>query len=268
MQGNGAMKEEDKAGAAFNRLVEILSILRGEGGCPWDKEQDETSIAHFFLEEAYEAIDAVFSGDNDHLKEELGDVLMEVVFLARISEEKRKFAISDVLEGINDKMVRRHPHVFGRRQQDTAVCVWEAWNKQKQEEKARMSLLEGIAVSNPALLTAYQIGLRASTVGFDWKEAGDVLLKLREEVRELEDAVQEKDGDSIQKEVGDILFCLANVSRHLGINPEIALHRTNRKFIRRFQALEKQAREKGVKLEELGLEEMDSMWEEAKKRGA
>lgn len=258
------MKDHKTAGEKFTRLVEILDVLRSEKGCPWDREQDEKSIANFFLEEVYEAVEALYSQDYASLAEELGDVMMEIVFLARIAKEKGHFTMTEILEGINEKMIRRHPHVFGKKSQANSASVWETWNKQKKEEKGRESVLEGMTKSSPALLSAYQIGVRVSAFGFDWRQPSDVIEKVKEEVSELEKAVQEKQREEISAEIGDILFSLANLSRHLDVNPEIALRESNRKFIRRFRFVENRLMQEGKELGHVSLAEMEKIWEEAK----
>ena len=266
IQGSELMKDSAKAGKKFERLVEILDILRSENGCPWDKEQDEQSISNYFLEEVYEAVEAISQGDDEALAEELGDVLMEVVFLARIYKEMQKFTISEVLEGINQKMVRRHPHVFGYKKLKTSQKVINQWHRQKKEEKERESLFDGMVESAPSLLEAFQIGLRVSPYGFDWSHPLEALEKIKEEVSELEKALKAKQDDEAFQELGDIFFAMANVARLLGINPEVALKNTNRKFIHRFQYIERRLKEKGLDLSQTGLSEMDELWEEAKEK--
>ena len=260
------MEDSRIAGEKFARLVEILDILRSENGCPWDREQDEKAITNFFLEEVYEAVEALYSQDYSALAEELGDVMMEVVFLARIAKENQNFTISDILEGINSKMIRRHPHVFGKKHQKNSARVRQAWNEQKQSEKERDSVLDGMTKSNPALLTAFQVGVRVSSFGFDWSHPMDVLQKVKEEVAELENAIQEKQKDEIFNEIGDILFSLANLSRHVDVNPEIALREANQKFMRRFRFIEKKIKQENKELGQVSLEEMEKIWEEAKKQ--
>jgi len=264
IQWRREMKNAKHAGKGFEQLVEILDILRGEEGCPWDREQDEKSISNYFLEEVYEAVDAISAGDAGSLAEELGDVLMEVVFLARIFKEKEKFSISDVLEGINQKMIRRHPHVFAQKRIRTSEKVIDEWCRQKKEEKARQSILDGMAKCSPSLMEAFQIGLRASSYGFDWNQPLDALKKTKEEISELEKALEEKKEDEIFSEIGDIFFSMSNVSRLLGINPEIALRQANKKFIKRFKFIEKKLGKEGKELGEVTLEEMDKIWEESK----
>ena len=254
-----------RLGEKFQKLVDIMDTLRGDQGCPWDKEQDETSIVNYFLEEVYEAADAVMKKNDLALKEELGDVLMEVVFLSRIYKEKKSFSIGDVLEGINRKMVRRHPHVFGPGEVESSEKVVENWNKQKDIEKARTSALDGIAGNLPALLEAFQIGQRVSLRGFDWDQLGEVLNKVKEEIEELEGALQKGEKEDIFGEMGDLLFSLVNLSRHLGVNPEMALRLTNEKFTKRFAFIEKRLKEQGKAGERVSLEEPDALWDDAKR---
>jgi len=258
------MSKTKNAGKGFRQLVRILDVLRGDDGCPWDKEQDEKTILHYFLEEVYEAVDAVSSQDAQALAEELGDVLMEVVFLAKIYEERGEFTISDVLEGINKKMIRRHPHVFGQEPLQSSDEVRCEWARIKNDEKGNASLFGDFPKHFPALLAAFQIGFRASEFGFDWGEPLDALQKVKEEVNELERAVLERKGEEIEQEMGDVLFSLANVSRLFGINPEAALSRTNNKFLKRIHYIEKRLREKGKDLNNASLIEMDEIWEQAK----
>jgi len=260
------MDRAASAGNKFQGLVRILDTLRSEKGCPWDREQDEKSIANYFLEEVYEALEAINKNDTKALAEELGDVLMEVVFLARLYKEKGHFTISDVLGGINQKMIRRHPHVFGKKRLKSSKKVLDEWNRQKREEKERESLFDGRVKSLPSLLEAFQIGQKVSTYGFDWKSALDALQKIREEVSELEKALKAKRGMEIFKEMGDIFFSLANVSRLLDVNPEMALKQTNEKFINRFKFIEKKLKRSGRNLTQTSLEEMDKIWEEAKEK--
>jgi tetrapyrrole methylase family protein/MazG family protein len=260
------MEDAKLAGQKFEQLVKILDTLRGKSGCPWDKEQDEQSISNYFLEEVYEALEAILSGDAPSVAEELGDVLMEVVFLARIYKEKKLFTMSDVVENINQKMIRRHPHVFGGKTIVSSSEVLDAWNLGKQQEKTRQSLFDGIVKLAPALHSAYQIGLRVSSYGFDWENPSGALEKVKEEVSELESAMKIEAKEHIFQEIGDAFFALSNVSRKLGINPEIALKKANEKFMLRFESLENELAEKGKSLGEASLEEMDEIWEQIKDR--
>jgi len=254
-------------GTEFVRLAGIIRTLRGENGCPWDREQDETTILNYFLEEAYEVVEAVQSGEPAAVCEELGDVLMEVVFLAQIYDEKGSFRLSESLESINNKMVRRHPHVFGAKKLETAQRVLEEWHRQKREEKSRASVLEGLPRSLPALAASFQIGQKVSSVGFDWERAEGAWAKLEEELDELKKAIQEADRAAVQREMGDLLFAAANVSRRAGINPEVALLQANGRFRERFAYIESRLREQGKDPAQAGLEEMDALWEEAKEKG-
>jgi MazG family protein len=258
------MKRSRNAGAKFQELVGILSRLRGPDGCPWDKEQDERSIANYFLEEVYEAVDAITRGSDASVAEELGDVLLEVVFLARIYEERGAFSVSDSLDAINRKMIRRHPHVFGRKSYETSARVLDAWIKQKKSEKKRASYFGTIPKAMPALQSAHQIGERVSHFGFDWPTAGEALNKVREEVAELEAAMAAGRDRAVEEELGDCLFALSNVARLLRFNPEVTLRRANDKFIRRFQRLEKRFASRGKELSGATPAEMDSVWEEIK----
>jgi len=258
------MKQEEKAGEKFEQLVQIMETLRGDRGCLWDKEQDEKSITNYFLEEVYEAVEAISANDTKALAEELGDVLMEVVFLAQIYKEKRKFSIDEVLDGINQKMVRRHPHVFGPERKETSREVVDDWIRGKKEEKERESLFDRFPNSTPSLLAAFQIGLRVSHYGFDWSQAREALQKVKEEVIELEKVIDAQDKAELSREMGDVFFSLVNVSRLLGINPEIALRQANKKFIKRFKYIEKKLKEEKKGLGQTSLEEMDKIWEEAK----
>lgn len=259
------MKERaHRAGSEFEKLVGIMDTLRGEEGCPWDREQDEKTIVHYFLEEVYEAVEALYEGNAEGLAEELGDVMMEVVFLAKIYAEKGKFTIVDSLEEINRKMVRRHPHVFSGKEIKTAGKVVREWQRQKKEEKERSGVFNGLSSYSPSLLKAFQIGRRVSAFGFDWDSARDALRKVKEEILELEKAMEMKKKEDMFQEVGDLLFSMTNVSRLLGLNPELALKKAGEKFMERFRELERRLKAKGKDLCEATLEEMDRIWEEIK----
>lgn len=260
------MDDAEQAGRRFAELIRIMDTLRGEGGCPWDREQDERSIADYFLEEVYEAVDAIYEDDPPALREELGDVLMEVVFLARLFKEKGDFRISEVISGINRKMIHRHPHVFGRETVAGSAGVKRAWNAGKLSEKSRKSLFDGMPERIPALLRALLIGKKASTQGFDWEDITPVLEKVREELGELENARETGGPVERAEEVGDLFFSLVNLSRHMGVNPEIALHRTCGKFITRYRHIESRLREKGRDVDGATPDEMDALWEEAKRK--
>lgn len=259
------MDDVKSAGKRFNQLVGILNTLRDENGCPWDRIQSEKSILNYFLEEVYEAVDALERNDSHAFVEELGDVLMEIVFFAQIFREKEEFTIADVLKGINQKMIRRHPHVFGKEKIKDSQSVLEEWNRSKKKEKERSSHFEGLPKNAPALLTAFQIGRLASIQGFDWDKPAEVMDKLREEVKELEEVVKADEKARITEEMGDILFAIANLSRHLDVNPELALRRANLKFLRRFQYIERELEKQGKKISDSNQEEMEFLWERSKK---
>ena len=252
------------AGEKFEQLVNILKKLRSEEGCPWDREQTEETIINYFLEEVHETIDAILQGNIEGVKEELGDVLMEVVFLAQIYSEKNKFNISDSLSSIINKMIRRHPHVFGCEDIKTSREVVKNWEKIKKEEKKDKDFNK--LSTSPALFQAYQIGQRASLHGFDWKRAKEAIEKVKEEIKELEKGIENKNKKEIEEEIGDLLFSLVNVSRLLGINPEFALRKTNKKFIKRFKYIEEKLKKEGREFSDVDLDYLDKIWEEAKKK--
>mgnify|MGYP005864157787 CR=1 FL=1 len=247
-----------------SRLIEVMERLRAPGGCPWDREQTHESLERYILEEAYETVDAIDAGDYEHLKEELGDLLLQVVFQAQIASEAGRFTIDDVAQGIAEKLIRRHPHVFGKKPGiKTPEDVELAWEEIKLEEKGRpTSVLESIPKSLPSLLYAYELQSKAAKVGFDWDEAEGALDKMPEEAMELKRAV--RTGADVEDEIGDVLFTAVNVSRKLGLDPEIALRRACEKFARRFRHVEERAREEGRRLEEMTIDELDALWEEAK----
>ena len=252
-----------KNGRKFEKLLEITKELRQR--CPWDRKQTMQTLKPYMIEETYEALEAIDEGDPGKIKEELGDVLFQVVFQAHIAGEKNLFDIGDVLEGISMKMVSRHPHVFGDMELKTAEDVIEKWQEHKRREgKLKTSILEGIPASLPALLRAEKVQKRAGREGFDWDKTEDVLEKLDEETRELKEAVKNENLDGMEEEVGDILFSVVNIARFLGVHPEEALRKTTAKFIGRFEYMEKKAKEKGVELRQMTLAEMDALWDEAK----
>lgn len=255
------------AGERFARLVEIMAQLRAPGGCPWDREQTFDSIKPYTLEETYEVLDAIDRRDYRGLAEELGDFLLQAVFHARMAEEQGLFSIADSLQHINDKLVRRHPHVFGGGDAKTAEAVKERWDEIKAEEKksqgeSRPSVLGGVPRTLPALVEAAQVSSRAAGAGFDWPDVGQVFEKLREELSELHAAGTPEEREL---ELGDILFTLVNVARFLKIDPEQALRKTNAKFRTRFAYVEETLQARGVALKDSTLEEMETLWQEAKK---
>jgi len=258
------------SGELFERLVGIMARLRGEGGCPWDREQTRDSLKPFILEEAYEVLEALDEGDLEKLKEELGDLLLQVVFQAQVASERGEFTIAEVLTLIADKLVRRHPHVFGEAKATTAREVLHNWELLKQNERrekaGKASALDGVPKELPALLRAHRLQEKASRVGFDWKEAGEVFRKVEEELSELKTAARTAGLQRIEEELGDLLFALVNLARFLQVNPEDALRKAITRFITRFQYMEEAMAERGKDLSEASLEEMDALWEEAKAR--
>jgi MazG family protein len=265
----------DTAGASFDRLVAIMRALRAPDGCPWDREQTIASLRPFVLEETYEVLEAIDSGSAAALREELGDYLYEAVFLAQISEEAGRFAIADAIDAVCDKLVRRHPHVFARRDGDariTADQVIERWETMKARERAQegrdpvrpKTTLSGVPKTLPSLLRAYEVSARAAAVGFDWARAGDVLDKIEEEVAEVRHEIQAGDASRAEEEMGDLLFAIANLSRKLGIEPESALRRATEKFTRRFDALERAFAARGRALADATLPEMEDEWQRIK----
>lgn len=246
----------------FQRLLDIMDELRMK--CPWDKEQTFESLRHLTIEETYELSDAILEKDLDEVSKELGDLMLHIVFYAKLGEEAGKFDITKVLAGINEKLIRRHPHIFGDVKVATADDVKDNWERIKLSE-GRKSVLEGVPMSLPAMVKAYRIQDKARGVGFDWEHVGQVWDKVEEEIGELKyELANENTPEKREDEFGDLLFALINYSRFIDVNPETALERTNRKFIRRFQYLETEAAKEGRKLHEMTLAEMDVIWEKAK----
>lgn len=261
----------DSAGARFDRLVEIMRTLRSEHGCAWDKQQTLQSLRPFVLQETYELLDALDRGDYGALQHELGDFLFEAVFLAQICHEEGRFSISDAIQAIADKLIRRHPHIFGDKHALTPSQVKQQWEEIKAQERrdagaADQTLLSGVPRSMPSLLRAYELSSRAAQVGFDWVKAADVIDKVEEEVAELREAVTHGGGTSpeAEEEFGDLLFSLVNVARKLGIEPEAALRIANDKFQRRFDHLERAVKEDGYSFRERNLDQLEEYWRKAK----
>jgi ATP diphosphatase len=262
----------------ISRLIEIMATLRTPvSGCPWDLEQNFATIAPYTIEEAYEVADAIARGDLDDLRDELGDLLLQVVFHARMAEEQNAFAFGDVVEAITRKMIRRHPHIFADRDgQLTPADVKGVWDRIKAEEKAERaarrppeqaghtSLLSGVKAGQPALTQAMELQRKASSVGFDWNDPRAVLHKIREEADEIEAALDRGDAAELADETGDLLFALVNLARHVGADPESALRGTNAKFERRFGYIERTLASQGRSLASASLAEMDALWNEAK----
>lgn len=248
--------------AAFERLLVIMDELREQ--CPWDKKQTLESLRYLTIEETYELSDAILDGDLNEIRGELGDILLHMVFYAKIASEKKAFDIADVLHGICDKLVHRHPHIYGDVKVTSEEEVKQNWEQLKLKE-GKNSVLEGVPKSLPAMVKANRIQEKVRGVGFDWEEPHQVWDKVQEELQELKDEVEAKaDAARIESEFGDVLFSMINYARFIGVNPEDALERTNKKFIHRFQYLEAKAKEAGRSLSDMSLEEMDVYWEEAK----
>ncbi len=251
----------------LGELISIMSALRGEKGCPWDKVQTRESLKPFIVEEAYEVLEAIDEKNAEAIKEELGDLLFQIVFQCQIAKERGEFGMQDVLEKIAGKMIARHPHVFGEASYKTAEEVLVHWEAQKKREgKQRESILEGVPKTLPSLLRAHRLQDRASRVGFDWEKIDDVLQKLEEEMKEFREALRKKGRDEIEDELGDVFFSLVNISRFVGVNPEDALRKTISKFISRFRHIEMAAADAGKTLSDMTLAEMDALWDEAKKK--
>jgi tetrapyrrole methylase family protein/MazG family protein len=251
----------------FQKLLDIMSTLRSEKGCPWDKEQTRESLKPFLIEETYEVFEAIDEADPEKIKEELGDLLFQIVFHCQIAKELGEFDMDDVIKKISSKMIARHPHVFGEEILETSEEVLKQWEYRKKEEgKLKESILEGIPKEMPALIRAQRLQARAARVGFDWKRIEDVIEKLDEELKEFRSAINSKDQKEIEDELGDIFFVLVNISRFVGVNPEDALRKTISKFISRFRYIEMKAADMNKSLSEMTLDEMDALWDEAKSR--
>lgn len=255
------MQPKNKEIAAFARLLNIMDELREK--CPWDRKQTMQSLRHLTIEETYELADAILEDDLEEVKKELGDLLLHIVFYAKIGSEKKAFDIADVANGICEKLISRHPHIYGDVEVENEEDVKRNWENLKLKE-GKKSVLEGVPQSLPALVKANRIQEKVAGVGFDWEEPQQVFAKLTEELEEFQEEVKDGDQSKMEAEFGDVLFSMVNYARFLDINPENALERTNKKFIKRFQYLEKKAKEAGKTLKEMSLAEMDVFWEEAK----
>lgn len=266
------------AGEWFEKLVAVQARLRGPKGCPWDREQTHQTLRTYLLEEAYEVLEALDSGNDAKFAEELGDLLLQIVFHSQIAREERRFTVADVIREIHDKMIRRHPHVFGELRAKDSREVLRNWEQIKAEErqasKAKSeiedgaaeppSLLDGVSRALPATLEGFQLTRKAARIGFDWRNADGVIDKMREETAELEIALNDEDQQKIEEEMGDFLFAAVNLARFLHVDPEIALKKANAKFSRRFRAMEARARESGREFKDLPREEMEVLWDATK----
>ena len=292
-------------GPAFAKLAAVMARLRAPDGCPWDREQTHSTLRTYLIEEAYEVLDALDSRDDSKFAEELGDLLLQVLFHAQIAAEQRRFSINDVIREIHDKMIRRHPHVFGNVKAKTSAQVlrnWELLKKQERQSKSEVapassrhaksesasatpnsesltssssstsnsnqdSLLDGVPTTIPALLQAFQLTRKAARIGFDWDNVEGIFDKLQEESSELREVLHKKDSpDRVESELGDILFVAVNLSRFLNVDPEIALHKASAKFTRRFREMERIAREQGTTLAEIPRPQLESLWDQSKQR--
>jgi len=252
----------------FEELMSIMRRLRGPGGCPWDAEQTHESLTRYLLEETYEVIEAIEAKSTGHLKEELGDLLLQPVFHAAIAEEAGTFTMDDIIRSLCDKLIRRHPHVFGDLQIADSTAQIENWEKIKKAEKGaeRLSALSGVPPHLPALLKAQKITEKAARVGFDWEHVDQVMAKVMEELHEFEDAMSAGDNEQMEAELGDLLFAIVNLGRFLSINPEEALRKTITRFQQRFMYVEDSLHSRGQQMNTTPLAEMDRLWEEAKRQ--
>ncbi|MBP1752176.1 MAG: pyrophosphatase [Geobacteraceae bacterium] len=250
----------------FKTLMELMRRLRGPGGCPWDAEQTHDSLKRYLLEETYEVMEAIDANSVPMMKEELGDLLLQVVFHAVIAEEQGEFSIDEVIDTLNDKLIRRHPHVFADLQIDTIDQLIENWEKIKKNEKGmtRKSALSGVPSHLPALLKAQKIGEKAARVGFDWSRADEVFAKVLEELKEFEETMLDDNQERMEAELGDLLFAIANLGRFLSLNPEDALRKTISRFTKRFEHIENSLHTANKEMQDATLEEMEKLWQEAK----
>jgi MazG family protein len=276
---NRTIREQLETGAWFEKLVALQKRLRAPNGCPWDREQTHRTLRTYLVEEAYEVLDALESGDDGKFAEEMGDLLLQIVLHSQIATEERRFTIADVIREVHEKMVRRHPHVFGTKRAQNAAEVLKNWEQIKarerraknaagepsKEPKPEASLLDGVPRGLPATLEGLQLSKKAARIGFDWEHAAGILSKMREENAELQQAVKNNDPRKTEEELGDLLFAAVNLARFLHVDPEIALKNANTKFARRFREMERLARDSGHTLAKVPRPEMEALWEAAKR---
>jgi len=279
--GKPVKQKQLTPGQRFEKLVAVQARLRAPNGCPWDREQTHQSLRTYLIEEAYEVLEALESGNDAKFVEEMGDLLLQIVFHSQIAREEGRFTVAEVIREIHDKMIRRHPHVFGKTSAKDSAEVLRNWEQIKAEERRssgkkgdssddgetpkETSLLDGVSHALPATLEGFQLTRKASRIGFDWEDAGGVFDKMQEETEELKKALKEQDQLKMEEELGDLFFAAVNLSRFLKIDPEIALKKANAKFSRRFRAMEGLARENGREFKNLPREEMEAFWDAAKK---
>jgi tetrapyrrole methylase family protein/MazG family protein len=279
--GKPGKQKQLTPGLWFEKLVNVQARLRAPNGCPWDREQTHQSLRTYLIEEAYEVLEALESGSDAKFAEEMGDLLLQIVFHSQIASEEGRFTVAEVIREIHDKMIRRHPHVFGKTRAKDSAEVLRNWEQIKAEERRssdnkddsktgdnvpkEVSLLDGVSRALPATLEGFQLTRKASRIGFDWGDAGGVFQKMQEETEELKKAFEEQDHLKMEEELGDLLFAAVNLSRFLKIDPEIALKKANAKFSRRFRAMEELARRNGRDFQDLPREQMEAFWDDAKK---
>jgi tetrapyrrole methylase family protein/MazG family protein len=278
-KGRPGKQKQLSPGEWFEKLVAVQARLRAPKGCPWDREQTHESLRTYLIEEAYEVLEALESGDDAKFAEEMGDLLLQIVFHSQIASEEGRFTVAEVIREIHDKMIRRHPHVFGELQAKDSAEVLRNWEQIKAEERRagesqgkaksrgaeEASVLDGVSRALPATMEGFQLTRKASRIGFDWGDAGGVFEKMREETEELKKALSEDNSLKVEEELGDLLFAAVNLARFLKIDPEIALKKANAKFSRRFHAMESLARRSGKEFKELPREQMEALWDTAKK---
>ena len=259
------MKNHKNNTHLFQELNDIVNKLRNPGGCDWDRAQTANSLIPYFIEEVYELIDGIDKKDSKNIKEELGDVLLHIIFQSQIASEKNFFTINDVINGINEKLIKRHPKVFSQSKFQNDVNDKQNWEKEKQKNKNRKSRIDGVPKILPSILSAQRIQEKASTVGFDWSSVDQVWVKLEEELLEVRAAQKENDYNKIEEELGDLIFSVINMARFINIDPEEALESTNIKFINRFQYMEEKITKDKKNLKEMSLNEMNKYWNSSKK---
>ena len=259
----------NKSGSEINvklqELVNIVKTLRSPEGCEWDKAQTTSSLIPFFIEEVYELIEGIDNKDNKNIREELGDVLLHIVFQSQIASEEMDFNINNVIDDLNIKLIDRHPHIFKNLEEKTISSEMKSWEKQKQKQKGRISRLDGVPDILPSIVSSQRIQDKASSAGFDWDKTSEVWEKLDEELKELKEAQLQNNFDNVEEEIGDVLFTIVNLSRFFGVSAENALRKSNKKFIQRFQLLEKKIIKSSRNIEDHSKKELNDIWDEVKK---